>query len=106
MNRLLAATLLILMAGCMKVDAEVARSKVSGSERTERGAVSCSKPGYCMVCGLGFNGEFNCKPGFKYSCPGTQRVTRRVWSADVRYESGLSRRVTDSEIISRDSACT
>lgn len=105
MNKIIAAMTVLLLAGCF--DAPVSHTAIAGTDRVERGTASCSKGiGYCMTCGLGFDGKINCVPGFKFNCQGTQPVTRKVWEVVIRYESGKSKRTTESEILTRDGACT
>ncbi len=100
----LLATLSMLLAGCW--DREVSRTKVEGTERTVKGTQSCSGPaGYCYSCGMTFMGKFECSLAFRWTCPGSRPVTRKVWETRILYESGNTRIATDSSLVSVDGAC-
>ncbi len=98
------ATLSALLVGCW--DKEVSRTKVEGSERVFKGTQPCAGPsGYCYACGMTFAGKFECSFAMRWSCPGTQPVTRKVWETRIVYESGKTRAATDSIVVSVDGMC-
>lgn len=81
--RLIACILVLILSAC---DKEVSRSY--GEVRVEERSVRCTHPGYCMACGLSFDGKYDCMPRFRPFCPGSQKAKVKVTPVIIKYESG------------------
>ena len=81
-----AVALVLVSCGPTEVSTEVVGEPII-SEETH----GCYMTSYCMSCGIGFDGEFNCKQKLSPMCPGTQEV--RVTATPVRthYDDSTSR---------------
>lgn len=74
--------------------------------RTE-GSISCNAgPGYCMACGLSFDGKYDCMPRYKTSCPGSQQAVFDIYLVTSVHESGKQTSVERRDFIEAITPCT
>lgn len=80
-------------------------ARAAGETRREEQNVSCTHLGYCMACGLGMHGSYDCSPKFKYNCPGTQPALVDVTPVTLTYESGKLRIIEETRTVQTLGSC-
>lgn len=96
----------VLLTGCIKRDPVIARVVDAERKYTEEATEYCTHPGYCMACGLGFDGSFKCAARFQYSCPGRRPVVQEVTPCIATHESGMQSRCDQRRTLKTLGACT
>jgi len=88
----------------------VACDKVINSEETKmevfNGSVSGSKIGWCMECGLGIDGSYDCMPKLKYHCSCEQPAVLQKVHVKYTYESGDTKEFYRDDLIREYGECT
>lgn len=104
MNRnLLLIPFLIFIAGCGPT--VVGSTPHYETSRFVEDVQDCDAGGgFCYECGMGMNG-WKCDYSYKFSCTGTQPVTKKVWDVTLRYSDGTTKSSTDSTVEKINGEC-
>lgn len=104
MTRALYVLALALLLGLTACD-KVTRSEVLYTGTPQKAIVSCSHFAYCMACGLGMDGKFNCLPKFSAFCPGQQDAVVQDVTVRDTYKSGKQGTYTRRHTLRTTGAC-
>ena len=92
---------ILLISGCDRIVSEKREAAGTGIE-----SVHCTHPGFCMECGLNFDGSFDCAPKFKYTCSGSQKAEVEYFYVHRVWESGDRTSQKDYKVIKTLEACS
>lgn len=100
MIRLILFSALLLTACDRRI--EIKREAVTRDVRE----ISCTHYGYCLRCGLGFDGEFSCGFGWSSLCSGKQQAMVRTDRITYQWEESreIETRLVD-QVIERYESC-
>lgn len=95
---------LLIAAGC---DKEIGRTVGDSQISTEEVTCQYTAPGYCMDCGISFDGKYDCSLRFKPYCSHSGRQMADVFRSPVvvKYQSGKERAFIEKRIIKTHSEC-
>lgn len=95
MRYALTISVFAVLVGC---GPDVDRVENDGESVVRQTTQSCSTVGYCITCGLGFDGSFSCGPKLSMSCPGSQSIEIRDTPVLVFYKDGTKKRTTQTVV--------
>ena len=84
-------------AGC---GPEVVRTESVGEPVVSTSTLSCHKTAFCYVCGIGFDGKFNCGAKLSPMCPGKKEAKISTTTVKVYYADNSVRERQDVNVLS------
>lgn len=60
---------------------------------------SCHHTSFCFVCGMGFDGKFDCNYKFSYMCPGSRLIRQECQDFQITYEDGTKYNYSNCQTI-------
>lgn len=98
------AVLIALLSAC---DAEIGRTQTNPVISIVDMSCTYYSSGYCLDCGISFDGKFDCAARMKPKCarPSSQMVELQQYKVTVSFESGRQETYSRREVLREITEC-